>query len=889
MKQGITLAALVALSALLAWWLLRDGEDPAPPATIVSGQVTKQVADQAAPERDTTPAATAATEATRIATAATNAQPPIPADAPWLEILVVDGATDQPVAGAEVLWTTTSMYIPAAERPRQYADPDGIARRFGWHTRTDAKGCARVAADANGAAVYAFDGGRYGTAHVGGSKPVPDGGWRLTLTTDLTLRVLVVDAADRPAAGISVAIRADAPAGTGTYSSRIAEPQTTSSEGIAEFHHLQQWRGRGKRGATEGRLLLRAVALLPSVEAAQATFDPEAPPVEPIVLRLPPTGRLLAQLHQAGRPLTAGVQFQAVDADATMEEAIMARTSLDLGHATPCAEDGTGRFPHVPLGRSFKVYARWADNVLETTAVGPVSNGEEVRVVLTTADVITVVGRLLGPDDQPLANVTVGASFDIEGAKSNGARIDTDAAGRFTCQLTRIAQTRAALRHLFLIHTRSGASTLRAKLPPRDVVLGRNDLGDISMTPGALVVAGRIVVDPPDPKAYATLSVEALAEARGEDGEERWEPQLELIVTQQPNGKFEVRGEAKPARHRLRLRGMIVPPPPLEFRTGESDLTITVTTGSALSANCLAPGGMRDLPLRGVLRPAGAPPTDDELRRLLQHYFTRSGTAAEDGSDAINLRWQLLPAGTYTLDLEVLGLPAPLATVPDVVVPQPTPGDPRLTDIDLRGRIRRLNVVAKADSGPPSAGNLTLVFVMPQADPRRWTGFSAAGEEVTVFCPPGPTELQVMRAGFRPARIVAGEGTTTIRLEPWPGLELRFSNLPELPDGITLHGRLSDVDAVEEPNFQTMTTGGSLASMRPMRRFEVKNGRATPAPGEGTFELVLVLTSNGKHRPLRSITPLRLVGTDSQAPIVVQLDADEVRSALAELAASSTK
>ncbi|MCU0864814.1 MAG: hypothetical protein MUC36_13580 [Planctomycetes bacterium] len=886
MNRGIPLAALVALSALVAWWLLRDGEDPAPPAAIVPEQITTQVADQAASEREATPAATAAPEATRIAPAAAIAQPPIPADALWLEVLVVDGATDRPVAGAEVLWTTTSMYVPAAERGQENWDPDGVARRCGWHTRADTNGRARVAGDANGATVHALHGGHYGTAHIGGKQPVPPAGWRIELVTDLTLRVLVLDAVDQPAAGISVAIHAADTETVKRPQTRIGSPRLTSSQGIAEFRHLQRWLPPNRIDAAI-RLLLRAVASLPSLDAAEATFGLDAIPSEPIVLRLPPTGRLIAQLRHEGRPVTAGVHFLAINADAGMVERHDA--SLGVGPGAPCGADGWGHLPPVPLGRSFTVFARWSDTVIETTTIGPVRAGEEVRVELVTADIITILGRLLGPLDQPLANAEVGVSFDIEGARVAGARFTTDAAGRFTCQLTRSTLARAPLRKMLLTHARHNEPLLRATVPPREVVVGRNDFGDIRFNTGPLVVAGRVVVAPPDPGTYATLSVEELAEARGADGKERWEPQRTLITSQYPDGTFEVRGEAKPARRRLRVTGRIVPPPPLEFRTGESDLTITVTTGSGMSANCLVPAGMRDLPLRGVLRPAGTPPTDDELRRQLQHHFTSSGTAADDGSEAINLRWQLLPAGTYTLDLEVLGLQAPLATVPDLVVPQPTPGDPRLTDIDLRGRIRRLTVVAKADSGPPSAGELTLAFVLPQPDPRKWNGFSGAGEEVTVFCPPGPTELQVLRAGFRPARIVAGEGTTTIRLEPWPSLELRFSNLPELPDGVTLRGRLSDVDAVDEPDFQTMTTGGSLASMRPMRRFEVKNGRATPAPGEGTFELALVLTSNGKHRPLRSITPLRVVGSVNQAPIVVQLDADEVRTALAELAASSTK
>jgi hypothetical protein len=181
-----------------------------------------------------------------------------------------------------------------------------------------------------------------------------------------------------------------------------------------------------------------------------------------------------------------------------------------------------------------------------------------------------------------------------------------------------------------------------------------------------------------------------------------------------------------------------------------------------------------------------------------------------------------------------------------------------------------------------------LVFVLPQADPEHWTGFAAAGDEVEIVTPLGPVELQVLRAGYRPVQATASDDVTTVRLQAWPSLELTFADLPPLPDGVTLHGALRDVDATKGPDYRTATGGGSVASLRASRSFTVQNGRATLAPGDGTFRPVVYLQQNGNRRVLRAVTPEQLVG-NAAAAIAVQVSADEIRTALGELAAMPAK
>ena len=864
------------LAALAGFWLLRDTGDAtqrAEPLPIVTAAAAVDAPSPA-------PAVANAPTPERSEAAPAAAQPPIAIDAPWFDVQVVD-ADLQPVPGAEVLWTTMSMFVPPEARQAQSTHPDDIARRFGWRTRSDARGMARVAGDQLGATVHALDQGRYGMVNVGGRQAATPEGWRLVLAADRTLRVLVLDGHDQPAAGIPVAIRLGDP-----DPARNAQLQgtrnrlVTAHDGTATFVHLQLWHRPEVRPGTEDRTTSHVVVALPGLDAAAVAFDREAPPATPIVLRLPPTGSLLAQLRHEGQPSTADVRFLVVGTDTDPTAHVLARSGL--GGGTACDADGWARFPHVPIGRALTVYANSNGNVLERSVPGPTRAGDEVRVEFTTDDVITLVGRLLGPDAQPLANAEVGVGFHVDGAPSGGRAFRTDAQGRFRCPLVPSPQPRAPLKHLLLTHSHPGAITLRASIAPRDVVAGRNDLGDVTLDAGPLVVSGRVVLGPNDRGVHVAIAVQALAANPGPDGEERWEPQPALIVTQQPDGAFEVRGEAKPARHRLVLTGQIVPMPPHEFRVGESGLMLEPSTGSTLTAECSVPTWLAPMQLRGVLRRQGEPAARTEATA------PRSTFAVRRGTDGATLRWQQLPAGTYTLELGMLGLQAPLATLAEVVVPQPTPGDPRLTALDVRERVQVRTVRVERDPATPNANSSTLVFVLPQADPEHWTGFAAAGDEVEIVTPPGPVELQVLRAGYRPVQATARDGVTTVRLEAWPSLALTFADLPPLPDGVALHGTLREVDATKGPDYRTATGGGSLASLRATRSFAVQNGRATVAPGDGTFRPVLYLLQNGNRRVLRAVTPEQLVG-NAAAAIAVQVSADEIRTALGELAAMPAK
>lgn len=107
--------------------------EPAPSASTKTVEATT-------PAAATTAAAAAmaegSVERTSAPALANDSLPPIPADAKWVDVFVLDKQTKQPVEGAEAMWWDETAYeqiqkLPEAERMPLYRDQDQIAQRWG--------------------------------------------------------------------------------------------------------------------------------------------------------------------------------------------------------------------------------------------------------------------------------------------------------------------------------------------------------------------------------------------------------------------------------------------------------------------------------------------------------------------------------------------------------------------------------------------------------------------------------------------------------------------------------------------------------------------------------------------------------------------------------------
>jgi hypothetical protein len=516
---------------------------------------------------------------------------------------------------------------------------------------------------------------------------------------------------------------------------------------------------------------------------------------------------------------------------------------------------------------------------------GPTRPGQEVTAEIDVGALCVVLtGRIFAVDGQPLASSTALVEFQVDNGGGNMV-VYTDAAGRFVWpvrQLPPDRETGSRLQRLRFEHRRLDAPIASVEVPPRELVRGRNELGELRLAVAAAVVSGRFVFDTPGP-SYAEFEVQHhRAFEAGGRSIEQWERMRDLQVDLREDGAFVVRGKAEPGRYRLFLPGEgHLPVDPVEFPLGATDLVVAIRRGHQLTVSCRLPTGIeaRCVNLRlqpaapvGDVPAAGAPAErDDPLRAR--------GWEGEGGT--CSYQWQALVAGSYTLIVEVPGYAEPFAVVSDVVVPTPAAGDPRLVALDLREVMGALGLRVEVD-GP----DYTMVYVMPQPQPaeRDWTGITLRPGEYVLPVPKRPVDLLVAADGMRPQSLTAASGRAAVRLLAWPKVEVRVAGAETLPPGASLEIRGVPAMQLEvgERDFRNEWGANSLENLVcvPSESVPVANGVASLPIGDGVMRLQVFLSpgANARAVALSRFTPSEIVGG---APVTLTLSADELRSVLA--------
>lgn len=885
MKQLASLALAVLGVAAALWFALLGGGAALPPAPAFEPAPT--VASPAGREVSAAPGAAVGSavdpEERLPLHGSPTASPPIPDDALWIDVLVVDKATQQPVPGAEAVWddgsSTSGRRLSSREVTLFWRARDQLAGERGWRGRTDAAGRLRVHVGNDLMQVFVRAGSRYGEGYWSRTTLPPGRMPRLELEEDRTLFVRVRDANGAPAAGVPVSLHQIEPDATERTSYGGERP--TDATGIVAFRHvqaLQVW--------PWGRFLGQPVEEwhvyieLPGLDLPPIRVDAQAPPHEPIDVQLPPTGRLRARVTLDGMAVPG---LPRIGLTVDPKEDRYAIGGICFASAD---NDGWARFPHVPLGKTFLLTLRITGGECALPLVGPTRPHEEVVVAFDLASMVaTVVGRVFDERGQPVAG-DLSAEFEVAGSRGR-TTISTDGSGRFTWLLRHKENENAppprTLSRLRLVLARTDAPTASVEVPPREVVRGRNDLGDLRLATAPLVVGGRFEWDSPGP-GRAWIAIERHAPAHEPGAPEGWERVRDLQIDVQDDGAFQARGRIEPGRHRLSLQSSAhLPVDPIEFTPGTADLTIRLQRGHRLEASVLVPTGITSERLRVRIEPSEASPAPagGPLRRIPGFVAQRAG---HEGG-AFRYEWPTLPAGSYTLVVESIADLAPFHVVEDVRVPVPAGGDDRLFRIDLRERIAVLRVRVEL---PPGTKASVLAFPEPQRHPQDWHGFAVDGDEAALPLPVRSVDLLFVGTGLRPVRVPRPSGERTVRMEPWPQVELHVRGAGDLPPGVELWALTRPLEPWPGgvPQFRTENGRGSLeryllaADARPVR-----DGVATVRVGDGPWRLVFqVALGSGPAVALQRPAPQLIV---AGPPVEVLLPAEEVAAAVAALRAGA--
>lgn len=849
-----------------------SGDDPRPPgetheAAAKPVEAASAVSGAAPVDASADPSRPAAADtAVRDAVATHAALLPIPADAKWIEVKVVDKETQQPVPDATVEWFDETVSQRLQEEPallgedRQtiWRDPEERAARFGWSTTSDARGIARVH-QSESTEVVAREGKRYGHMQLGRQVVPPRDGYRIEIADDRELAVQVVDAAGTPVGGIPVALAVYDAQGRQQYVWDWGPVATTRApDGIARVRHLQSW-DRREEMRTVAQWRVRT--FVPGFEDPGVPCSLEAPGEAPIVLKLPPCGRVAARVTP-DLPLPTPTPNISMYENAGQRGWGGARASFER----PIGADGIAHFDHVPLGKSFRVNVAMLGNGLSKQFSGPVAQDAEVSVVLAPEDdLILLTGRLLDAQRVPLADQKFQLGF--QGPQmGNSFELRTDPNGRFLAIAGRARNGNKA-ESITAEVRRPGSPVLVARAPGRELRAGTEDLGDLVAAADALLVAGRMLIDGKPGKKKLNPRIERFA-APDNGGQATWK-RHNVQITQEDDGHFECRGTISPGRYRLVLQAWShLPTDPIEFRPGTTDLVVDVKPGTELAATFLLPEGVREeLQVELVPQVAPNPAWPEQLKNRLR----ASAWHREDGRSQVS--WQGLPAATFRLEVGWPALPKPIFVLEDVQVPPPAGGDPRLVDIDLREFLRLQTIRLFGPDGQPLPNYEGGFFPLGQDPTKDLQGFPLQGHETKLLLPAGTLDLMVGVSGYQPREIRASGPPLDVRLDAWPHFVLLVQGLESLPPEARVWAHL-ELQNPPQRNYRAQWNSGELRELTfpPQSGANVENGRAELPIGEGAYTVHLTMHHADQGTTL-AIPPTTVLSTTGTATVTVAPDA----------------
>jgi hypothetical protein len=928
-SQPALLAAVVLMLVVAVGIAFMPGDDqpvpgaddepattpPASAAAAVDGDVRR--GDAPAPTDASTGGAAASERAAALGDDP-GASRPLPEDARWIELLVVDKATGAPQPGALVHWhddTAHAFLRGELDDDDEYMMPEAMQVSFqfveraasaaGWRTRADADGKARVTLGKEWTKVAAVQGALFGELQLRDNSVPPAAGYRIELAPELGVTVRVVDDRDEPCAGVPLGLALLDAANADAAMSISAFPLAISdAQGLATIPHLQGMcaAGGSAGGADDRRIydlerrgsrrkaaiaappkpVWHVRALVLGSRENGVAFDPTAPPSAPLALRLPPCGTLRVRAESGGKP---AVGFRGVYAR-RLTGANEQASALDGGYRHAYADaDGWARFPWVALGLRFELYSATSGGV-HGQHDGPTARNQEVDVVLQpAADAALLAGRLLYPDRSPARGLRIVL-------RANGENLwlheqsKTDADGRFVVNLGSLGDDRAA-KSMWIETVVKDAPAQRAELAGRTLPTGREDLGDIVLDDPPLLVAGRFTVAGTGAPFAEDVSLEVERQLPPEPGEHeaQWEWLDGQSAHKGKDGRFVVRGAAAAGNYRLQVGSdKALPTAPIAFRVGAADLVVELQLGNRLAASALLPPKTPELQVRFKLLPSRPQALtrpddddDDDARRVQLEADIELN--AKGRADA---RWNALPADTYTLRVELWTTGSELLTIPDVVVPPPATPDPRLVDIDLRARLRLVEVAVVGADGKALPRSNGAVFAQgTNVEP--WRGVAIREDVADLVLPPGPYDLLVCARGYRPLPVRGDGPRIEARVEAWPTVVVRLAGKPALPPTANLRLWLA---GPRLPEARYETTWGQSGDREDYlqasgRRHANANGVVKLPIGDGPHTLHVGLYNDHGGREI-ALTPPVIV-LPSQTEITVAVPDEAWQRAIAEL------
>lgn len=755
---------LAPLLAITAWlWLEASAEAPPPTAGRASADTAAAAAAawDAAAQQGARDASSAADGLLRDRSdSLANAAPPPPDPLKFL-VRVVRATDGSPVAGAEVIqydWNKDWSKVTVEQRNLWmglHASSDLLLH--GTSTLTDANGYVLLPRDSDGLHAVARKDDWFGWRKL--TPPEPDGGFQLVVSPSRPVTVRLVDADDKPAAGVLIALTRS----SGTNSRvRPTSPETfglgrTDADGLLSIATLPDLLrlDQGKFMASA-----RLFVGIPWLEQIGLDLDPANPPEGTLEWQLPPTGSVeVALLTQDRRPLPLHCLFQL----AALPE--NPNFPKDLSWYRFSAT-GRTRFEYLPLGHNWRASASGYGSGVSATARGPQLADETVSISLAIdSRTNLVLGRALGPDREPLADVRL-RWIDQDGRHQHITT--TNAEGRFALPFSGRNQNddlTGELQALSQLHRFDG---LRAALSARPKTAGDIHVGDLLFTQAPILAAGKVHGIEPLPDVYLQVN---RWNANAGDGHGAFQYSQGSRVGINPAGEFRIYDSQREGRFQLLVTAEgCEPVVPIEFAAGTTNLDIPLRRGANGFVRLLVHDSLldhADLLVCELLAPGA-------------NQYARLDLQIKDDYLATELLG--MPPGQATLRIRPYGQTTPLAVIGPITITSGQPiRDARLDAIDLRDLVRAVRLRLVDASGALLDHVDCLTGIAQVTRHAKETLYFESG--IAVVPAAGLLDLLILPTMHQPIRYQGPATDADVTLTDSLRVTVQLSGLPELPHG----------------------------------------------------------------------------------------------------------
>jgi hypothetical protein len=703
----------------------------------------------------------------------------------------VVGTEGEAVAGAEVWFAKAPNHFGygfdlSRMRDQQlfYWAPELVHRKRGSSVRTDSEGIALVPL-IEGDRLVAMHDSRYGVVQVHRHSEPPDGGWEIRLEADAGFRVQVVDEKGRGVEDVLVSLRMrwqDIYFGGNEQQQTIPLGYTEAGSGIVEARHMQ----RLTRDVVPDRQGKRTGTLFVHQPGAPEgpVVDLAALPSEPVRITLPAGGSIRVRAQdRAGKPVGKDVAVR-------LRQIGPERNNQDWTR-TPDA-NGEVTFSPVPVGRRWQARMNVMDVSASVDFAGPASPDATVEVTLQQKSQTnaTLVGRLVDEKGEALGE-GMASTWILNGKEREENWIRVGAEGRFRLPVPSKMAGGAVDRIAIdprLESVQWTSSGLRADLkhfvlPPAGQ---EKDVGDLKALPAPLLAEGRITGDEPEVLKGASVNFE---QQSVREGKVHWSWIQDALVVRGEEGRFELRGETQAVRLRVRAQGeRFLASEPVEFDVGARGLELEVRRGGVLEAQLLTDFRWGREGLWPTLTPL--PPVKSAVR---------PGECVDRQAERARFLWMGLPPGKYRFELQVPSLPRPLLAFDEIEIRSgERTRDARLLPLDLRGRLRRIELALVDEQRKPVQAWGTEVLVV-DVDPERAPARVDGQQTPVPLLLETPVDIVVRAPGRRRQELRGVYESREIVLPAGLAVEIAIDGeMPKLPDGANLSVSLACKEKVPE-------------------------------------------------------------------------------------------